>query len=171
MPVELGDPRSFKRAMREAVGEAGAEEINAAVRDAVAIANRVLLNSTPPEGASMEEWDMRAIADSVEVYWESGDPEGKLAQGDRLIAEWTHPHADKIEVGVRPHEIEGNPLLVFEWPDMPDEVRADFQAQWDDPDSFLEEPMVAFARVNHPGIPGVGYIRRGFRQSLRDHFG
>lgn len=171
MPVELGDERSFRRAMREAVGEAGREAIDAAVQDAVNIANRVLLESTPPEGASQDEWHMEPIAESVTLRWESGQSEGALAQGDALIAEWTHPHADKIEVGVRPHQIEGEPILVFEWPEMPDDVREDFQPKWDDPDNFLEEPQVAFAEVSHPGIPGVGYIRRGFRQALREHFG
>lgn len=170
MPVSLDDPRSFKRAFREAMGEAARPEIEAAIADAVRYANEALLRETPPEGASMEDWSVESIADSVEVSWRQGESEGELAQGNALIAEWTHPHADKIEVGVRPHEIEGDPFLVFEWPDMPDEVREDFQSQWEDPDSFLDEPMVIFAKVNHPGIPAVGFIRHGFRRALRDHF-
>lgn len=171
MPGELKDPRATKRAMREVAGEVASEEIEAGVRDAVKWANRVLLETTPPEGASMSEWNMEPIAESVELRWEGGETEGKLAKGDRLVAEWTHPHTNKIEIGVRPHEIEGGPVLIFDWPGMPDEVRADFEDQWASDESFLEEPMVAYAKVNHPGIPGVGFIRAGFNRALREHFG
>jgi len=171
MPGRLDDERSFKRALREAAGEVGREEIQAAINDAVRYANRALLNETPPDGASMDEWAMQPIADSVEVYWEQGESQGELAQGNALVAEWTHPHANKIEVGVKPHEIEGNPILVFEWPGMPDDVAEQFQSQWDNPDSFLEEPQVAFAKIDHPGFPGVGFIRAGFRRAIQENFG
>lgn len=173
MTAELGDKRSFRRAMREAAGQAGQEEIQQAIDDAVQYANEALMRAAqdPPEGASMEEWSMQSIADSVEVRWESGASEGKLAQGDALVAEWTHPHADKIEVGVREHEIEADGgALVFEWPGMPEEVADQFRSQWESSDSFLEEPQVAFARIEHPGIPGVGFIRHGFSRALREHF-
>jgi len=172
MTAELGDERSFKNALREAAGVAGREEIKAAVDDAVQIANRALreAGANPPEGATLDEWSVEAIADSVEVYWEQGESEGELEQGNALVAEWTHPHADKIEVGVKPHVIEGDPLLVFEWQNIPDEVAAQFEDAWNDPDNFLEKPQVAFTKVNHPGIPGVGYIRKGFQESLKRNF-
>jgi len=172
MTAELGDERSFKRAMREVSGEVGRDEINQAVRDAVEIANNILrqVGQSPPPDASLDEWHMEPIADSVELYWERGESQGKLEQGNALVAEWTHPHADKIEVGVKPHMIEGDPLLVFEWPNMPAEVAERFQAAWDDPDNFLDEPEVAFTEVQHPGIPGVGYIRAGFNRSIRRNF-
>jgi len=171
MPAELGDERSFKNAMRTIGEEYGRDAIEEAVSEAVRIANDHLRQTTPPEGASMDDWAVESIADSVEVYWESGQSEGKLAKGDALVAEWTHPHADKIEVGVKPHMIEGDPILVFEWPGMPDEVRAEFQSAWESDENFLEEPQVAFAEVQHPGIPGVGYIRAGFQRALAQFFG
>lgn len=172
MGAELGDERSFKQALRTVASEHGREEINQAIEDAVRYANQALREAgeNPPEGASMDEWSTQAIADSVEVYWEEGKSEGKLERGDRLVAEWTHPHADKIEVGVKPHRIAGDPILVFEWPGMPDEVAAQFESQWEDPDNFLEEPAVAFAEIQHPGIPGVGFIAGGFRRAISEHF-
>ena len=171
-PAELGDERSFKQALREATGEVGREQIQTAVEDAVRMANDALRQAgqSPPPDATMDEWSVEAIADSVEVYWEEGESEGELSQGNALVAEWTHPHADKIEVGVKPHMIEGDPLLVFEWHNIPDDVAEQFRPQWEDPDSFLEEPEVAFTEVEHPGIPGVGYIRSGFQRALRKHF-
>lgn len=150
MPAHLDDPRATKRAMREAMGAATKPEIEAAVKDAVRWANRTLLEATPPAEASMAEWHMEPIAESVELTWTQGEPEGKLQQGDALVAEWTHPHANKIEVGVRPHHIEGDPVLVFD-------------------DHRTGETIFA-AEVDHPGIPAVGFIRAGFKRALREHF-
>ena len=153
MPGRLEDERSFKRAFREIVSEVGREQIQAAIEDAVRYANEALMRAEndPPQGASMDEWHMEPIAESVQVYWEGGASEGELAQGDRLVAEWTHPHANKIEVGVRAHEIEGDPVLVWE-------------------DRETGETIFRH-KVDHPGIPGLGYIRHGFRRALSEHFG
>lgn len=172
MSGELDDPRAVRRAFREAAGVAGKDEIETAVNDAVQIANRALreVGENPPPDATLDTWSMEAIADSVEVYWDPSEPEGELEQGDALVAEWTHPHADKIEMGVKPHQISGNPILVFEWENIPDDVAAQFEDAWNDPDNFLEEPMVAFTEVSHPGIPAVGYIRAGFTRSLKRNF-
>jgi hypothetical protein len=172
MGAELGDERSFKRALREAAGVAGKEQIEEAVNDAVRIANRALreAGSNPPADATLDEWSVEAIAESVEVYWSPSEPEGNLEQGDQLIAEWTHPHADKIEVGVEPHQIEGDPWLYFPWYNMPDEVREKWEPKWDDPDNPLDEPYVFRKKVDHPGIPGIGFIRAGFSRSIRRNF-
>lgn len=169
--AELGDERSFRRALREVVGVAAKEEIEVAVRDAERYANQILyeMSRSPPAGASMEEWSLQTIADSSRRYWSPSEPEGELAQGDAYVVEWTHPHADKIEVGVKPHQITGDPILVFPWPDAPDDVKARFRPRWENPDNWLEEPEVIFAEVDHPGIPAVGYIRSGFRYALERH--
>jgi len=152
MTAELGDERSFRRALREATGEISQEEINDAVREAVRIANDAFARAAddPPEGASLDEWHLEPIIESVEVYWESGSSEGNLAQGDALVAEWTHPHTDKMEVGVKPHMIEGNPWLVWEDRETGETV-------------FRQE-------VNHPGNPGIGAIREGFTSVLEERY-
>jgi hypothetical protein len=172
MTGEIEDERSFKRAMREAMGEVGREQIQEGVEDAVRFANDALrqVGESPPPDATLDEWHVQPIIDSVEVYWEQGESEGELAKGNALVAEWTHPHAGKIEMGVKPHTIEGDPILVFEWPNAPDEVREQFRSQWENPDSFLDEPEVAYAKVEHPGIPSVGFIRSGFVRSIKRNF-
>jgi hypothetical protein len=169
--AELGDPQSFKRALRELTGEAAKSDIETAVHDAVDRADRILRHvaANPPPDATLDSWALESIADSVVTYWSPSEPEGALAQGDAYVAEYQHPHADKIEVGVQPHTIEGDPILVFPWPDAPDEVRARFRPQWESTDHWLEEPEVIFAEVEHPGIPAVGYIRGGFQYALRKH--
>jgi hypothetical protein len=134
--VELSDERSFKRALADRVEELQKDQLEAMIDIAIREANRVLIDATPPEGASMEEWHMKPIAESVEKRWD----------GDKWVAEWTHPHANKIEVGVRPHEIHGDPVLVFE----------------------IGGETVFATKVQHPGIPALGYIRRGFRKALRE---
>ena len=171
--VDLDDPRAFKRAMREVVSETAKEEIEEAVEYAVEEANSILRDAAqdPPEGASMEEWSMESIAESVTIEWQPSEPSpGKLDKGDALVASWDHPHANKIEVGVRPHEIQGDPVLVFPWPDAPDGVQDRFRPRWNNPDDWLEEPQVVFAEVDHPGIPALQYIQTGFRRALREFF-
>jgi len=171
MTAELDDPQSYKRAMRSVVGEVAREEIVAAVEEAVEIANRHLLETTPPESASSDEWHMEQIAESVETYWVKGESEGKLEKGNAYVAEWTHPHAGKIEVGVRPHTIEGDPILFFKWHNMPDDAREKWEPRWNNPNNDLEEPEVILTEVEHPGIPAVGYISAGFKRSLARNFG
>lgn len=152
MPAELGDERAFKAALRQATQDLSREEIQEAVEAAVRRANEAFAAAAddPPEGASLDEWHLEPIIESVEVYWESGASEGNLAQGDSLVAEWTHPHTNKMEVGVQPHEIEGSPYL-----------------RWIDRETGEE---IFRRKVQHPGNPGIGAIREGFRHVLETRF-
>jgi len=152
MTAELDDPRAVKQGMREAVGVAGKEEIQAAVEEAVEIANRGFAEAAdnPPAGASLDEWNMTPIIESVELRWEQGEPQGELKQGNALVAEWEHPHTNKMEVGVEPHEIEGDPVLV-----------------WEDRETG---ETIFRQKVDHPGNPGIGAIRNGFATVLNRRF-
>lgn len=79
----------------------------------------------------------------------------------------THRFAKHHEWGAMPHEIEAATAnaLIFEWPDMPKEVREDFEPQWESDTNVLEEPEVAFDSVDHPGTPAIGYLRHGRRKA------
>ena len=131
---ELTDPRATERRIADRVDEVRKANLEAIADVAIREGNKALLQSTPPDGASMNEWHMAPIAESAQKRWD----------GDGWIVEWTHPHANKIEVGVRPHEIHGDPLLVFE----------------------VDGETVFATKVNHPGIPAVGFIRRGFQRAI-----
>lgn len=96
-------------------------------------------------------------------------------RGASVRVEW--PFSAQFEFGVDPHVIEATnaEVLKFPWPDGPDEVLADFEPLWNDPDHFLEEPEVLFPKVNWGsetgGIPKARAVRgmlMEIRQELRD---
>jgi len=152
MTAELEDPEAFKRAMREVVDEVSAEEIREAVEEAARRANESFerASADPPEGASMDEWHLQPIIDSLTIRRVEGQSQGALAEGDAWVAEWEHPHTNKVEVGVMPHEIEGSPIL-----------------RWVDRETGEE---IFRQKVDHPGNPGVGAIRQGFVSVLEERY-
>jgi hypothetical protein len=151
MTGRLKNAREFKNILRAEVMDVSVAELEAAMNDAVRIANRALTETTPPDGASMDEWHMEPIAESVEIRWEPSPPDSGLSRGHRLVAEWKAEASGWIELGVRPHMIEGDPWLVWEDRETGETV-------------FRHE-------VQHPGIPAVGYARQGFREAIASHFG
>lgn len=70
----------------------------------------------------------------------------------------THAAAVLHEFGAEPHEIEARQAqaLAFEWPDAPEEVEEQFKATF---------PLVFFDNIQHPGVPGIGFIRHGREQA------
>jgi hypothetical protein len=74
---------------------------------------------------------------------------------------YNHEGAVFQEYGARPHEITARraEFLAFEWPDAPEEVQEQFD--------HTEGDLVFFKSINHPGIPAIGFTRRG-RDKLID---
>jgi hypothetical protein len=72
----------------------------------------------------------------------------------------THDAAVFHEFGAMPHEIEARQaqVLAFEWRDAPEEVQEMFESTF---------PTVFFQSVNHPGVPGIGYLRYGRDEARR----
>jgi hypothetical protein len=70
---------------------------------------------------------------------------------------FSYPHAGAVfqEFGARPHEIRAKKaeVLAFEWPDAPRDIQEEFE--------HTEGDLVFFESVNHPGIPAIGFVRRG----------
>lgn len=80
-------------------------------------------------------------------------------QWDQDREEWafSYPHRGAIfnEFGARSHEVRAKKaeVLAFEWPDAPEKVQEQFD--------HTEGDLVYFESVNHPGLPGIGFVRRG----------
>jgi len=85
-----------------------------------------------------------------------------------ISAEW--PFSAQFEHGVEPHTIEATnaDFLKFPWPDAPEEVKDMFRSQWENPDSFLEEPIVLFPKVNWGSETGGIPAARAVRNMLRE---
>ena len=70
---------------------------------------------------------------------------------------FSYPHAGAVfqEFGAKPHEIRAKraEVLAFEWPDAPQEVKEQFED--------TEGDLVFFESIDHPGIPAIGFVRRG----------
>lgn len=70
---------------------------------------------------------------------------------------FSYPHIGAIfqEFGARPHEIRARraEVLAFEWPDAPQEVKQQFED--------TEGDLVFFESIDHPGVPAIGFVRRG----------
>lgn len=71
--------------------------------------------------------------------------------------EFAYPHEGAVfqEFGAKPHEIRARraEVLAFEWPDAPKEVKEQFE--------YTEGDLVFFESIDHPGIPAIGFVRKG----------
>lgn len=91
--------------------------------------------------------DLHELAQSFTVpQWDDSEQAWRFAV--------THFSAGFHEWGVTPHEIRAKQadVLAFPWPDAPEEIEEKFE------DTF---PYVFFDKVEHPGVPGIGYLRHG----------
>lgn len=79
----------------------------------------------------------------------------------REVWSFAYNHAGAVyqEFGAMPHEIRAKraEYLAFEWPDAPEEVAEQFED--------TEGDLVFFKKVDHPGIPAIGFIRYGRDQA------
>lgn len=80
---------------------------------------------------------------------------------DRGAWEFSFPHEGAVfqEFGARPHEIRAKKAekLAFGWPDQPAKTKEQF--------AHTEGDLVFFEKVDHPGIPAIGFVRYGRDQA------
>lgn len=110
------------------------------------------------EYAATNEYDIEHVYEDAEIT------DVRVEPGNASVrVEW--PFSAQFEFGVDPHVIEATnaEVLKFPWPDGPDEVLAQFEPMWNDPDHFLEEPEVLFPEVEWGsetgGIPKARAVR------------
>jgi hypothetical protein len=72
---------------------------------------------------------------------------------------WDNPQMGRWEFGIRPHEIQGNPILSFVWADPPEWVKEEFDQARSAGGQFASGWRVFFSSVSHPGIPESRAIR------------
>lgn len=84
---------------------------------------------------------------SVPPMWDESD--------EQWVFSFPHEGAVFQEFGAVPHEIRAKKAeaLAFEWPDAPEEIKEEFD--------HLEGDLVMFQKINHPGIPAIGFVRYG----------
>lgn len=114
----------------------------------------------------------RWYSTSQEALFAGGDEHGyeveNVARG-ALPPQWDsslggfafhYPHEASryFNAGTAPHEIEGDPTLVFPWEEAPQEVREKFE------DTF---PIVFLPKVDVDGIEAIRYFERGEQAALK----
>lgn len=175
MTVEGTNGQSAEQAIRSGVKEYGKRVTREAVsvwntqaqqRVMEAAGGRSGIDSQRDQRGSLQGRESNALHELAQEFtapvWDE--------QKEQWIFACTHAFASLHEWGAMPHEINArrSKALIFEWPDMPDEVREKFEDQWESSENYLEEPQVAFANVEHPGFPAIGFMRYG-RQQARQH--
>lgn len=110
----------------------------------------------------------RWFSTSQEVLYGGGDEHGydvaSVAQAARppqwdeseggYVFQYPHEASQYFEDGTVPHEVEGNPVLVFEWENAPQEVQDMFDETF---------PTVFLPKVNVDGIEALDYFKEGER--------
>lgn len=133
-------------------------------------------------GTAMDVWmsaSMKRLSEAAEQRSTdpvAGDSENRQGRQQNQLHEitktfidphWTgeywefavgHAAAVFHEWGAQPHEIRARKaqVLAFEWPDAPEEIQEKFE------DTF---PTVFFDAIDHPGVPGIGFMRHGREQA------
>ena len=148
--------------MAEATAEGFEETLEARSKElAMEAANRWFsaANEALLQAGDQLDYDMFPVVQGAQPpQW---DPQAGAAR-----MTWSHRASVFFEHGTTAHEIEGDPLLAFEWEEMATEEFADtgktfkkvFSETW---------PTVFFPSVEVAGIPRIGYVEHGRRKSAR----
>jgi len=104
------------------------------------------------------DYDVSSVSQSgVPPQWD--EQEGAWLFG------FTHVAAVYFEFGTAPHEIEGDPILAFEWEEMRGEEFADTGKTFEE--VFDEFPTVFLPATQVSGIERIGYVAHGQREAAR----
>lgn len=127
---------------------------------AMEAANRVFshANETLLSAGDDLEYEVFPVAQSaIAPQWEDRE--------QAAVMEWPHRAARFFNDGTTAHEVEGDPLLVFEWEEMRGEEFADTGKTFEE--VFDDFPTVFLPRVNVDGIERIGFVDKGLREGAR----
>lgn len=86
-------------------------------------------------------------------------------QEHAAVMAWPHRASRFFNEGTTAHEIEGDPLLVFEWEEMRGEEFADTGKTFEE--VFDDFPTVFLPRVVVDGIERIGFVDKGLRRGAK----
>lgn len=115
-------------------------------------------NETLTQAGDDHEYEVFPVVQSAQP------PQWDENEGAAVMA-WPHQAAVFFEHGTTAHEVEGDPLLVFEWEEMRGEEFADTGKTFEE--VFDEFPTVFLPRVSVDGIPRIGFAEQGRRDAAR----
>lgn len=96
---------------------------------------------------------------------QSAQPPQWDARQEAAVMSWPHTASLFFENGTTKHEVEGDPLLVFEWEEMRGEEFADTGKAFEE--VFDTFPTVFLPKVEVDGIPRIGFGASGRRTAAR----
>lgn len=121
----------------------------------------------------------RVFSHATEVLYQAGDERGyevhPVAQSAQppqwddheqaAVMAWPHRASVYFNHGTTAHEIEGDPVLAFEWEEMRGEEFADTGQTFEE--VFDDFPTVFLPRVEVEGIDRIGFVDKGLRKGAR----
>lgn len=85
--------------------------------------------------------------------------------GEAAVMAWPHRASIFFEHGTTRHEVEGDPILAFEWEEMRGEEFGDTGQTFEE--VFDTFPTVFLPSVTVEGIPRIGFAAEGRREAAR----
>jgi len=147
--------------MAEATAEDFEETLEARSKElAMEAANRWFSESNERllQGGDEHDYDVFPVVQSAQPpQWD--------AREQAAVMSWPHRASAFFAHGTTSHEIEGDPLLVFEYEEMRGEEFADTGKTWEE--VFDDFPTVFLPRVEVDGIPRIPFDVEGKRTAAR----